>query len=1119
MTRAELARQIAADVEQHPGSFGKDISDRLKVEKKLVNSILFSDLRSQVNQSKTYRWYPKDNKAAQNQNEPQEPIFANTPLAKLCRYYLSCLGADESSSVSVFAANQYGDLDYIELSALPSDGYSPFSEESASQLLGKLRKDRGRLTMYFGYPTSLRYARSKKPGSNWGGYFVEPILLFPVEFESDNSNPQLKLDFPIFSQSVLKRFTNAEREALMDELVQLEDELGLSSEEGSLPPLDEVVQRLETIRPEWPWVESLNPDELNAETPLSELKEEGIYNRAVLIVGERSPFTQGLETELSQLARLPEEKYQNSALGDWLNGSAGEALELGESNNSLIEVLPLNSEQRQSIEGALTRKLTIITGPPGTGKSQVVTNLLINAAWQGKRILFASKNNKAVDVVETRVNNLGPRPILLRVGSNQYQTRLAEYLISLLSSTSTSDDRALFDEAIELHNRFAQLMEDLEKEENVLIVARNTVDSLEQAAESARQLHARRLDKLLHLNIDETNQDIEKLKKVVYAALKEEQPLLKRLFWRYMRQERLDVLQQCVGRMVGFMGVFDVSVPQFIPDSDIDRVPWENTLKQLDELLSQAETFQKYYSSMKSLQGMRSLPQIAKERSTVSVQMAKNSDRLWKSWLRIRPAQLSQTDRQKLTQYNSVLKMVIDTGPDGRLGKEIYAKYYRLLSEAAHLLPCWSVTSLSAKGKVPFTPGVFDIVVFDEASQCDIASALPLLYRAKCAVVIGDPKQLSHISGLQKGQDQQLIEKYGLVDDYANWAYSYNSLFDLAAGMSAPSDIVNLRDHHRSHADIIEFSNRFFYEGRLRIATNYDRLNRPSATEPGVRWINVVGKVMRPGSGGAVNPDEARAVIVEIKRLIVDQSYYGSIGVVSPFRAQANLIRETAFRDSALSSILPSRDFLADTVHRFQGDERDLMIFSPVVSNGMTQGGLSFLRNNGNLFNVAITRARAQLLVVGDKTASAASGIDYLAGFVRYIDEMATTQAQPGKEQIGKDLGSEYPEPQNPEMVSDWERDFYKALHQAGINTVPQFRVEKYSLDLALFDGDRMLDIEVDGERYHRNWDGELCRRDQMRNQRLIELGWDVQRFWVYEIRDDLDGCVNKIKSWLNKVI
>src|SRR5207244_7890626 len=62
----------------------------------------------------------------------------------------------------------------------------------------------------------------------------------------------------------------------------------------------------------------------------------------------------------------------------------------------------------------LTMTHTVVTGPPGTGKSQVVTNMLVNAAWRGMKVLFASKNNKAVDVVEARVNGLGNRPVLLR---------------------------------------------------------------------------------------------------------------------------------------------------------------------------------------------------------------------------------------------------------------------------------------------------------------------------------------------------------------------------------------------------------------------------------------------------------------------------------------------------------------------------------------------------------------------------------------------------------------------------------------------------------------------------------------------------------------------------------
>lgn len=83
-----------------------------------------------------------------------------------------------------------------------------------------------------------------------------------------------------------------------------------------------------------------------------------------------------------------------------------------------------------------------------------------------------------------------------------------------------------------------------------------------------------------------------------------------------------------------------------------------------------------------------------------------------------------------------------------------------------------------------------------------------------------------------------------------------------------------------------------------------------------------------------------------------------------------------------------------------------------------------------------------------------------------------------------------------------------------GVRTVLRYRVDQYALDLALFHEGRKLNIEVDGEKYHRNWDGELTKRDQLRNKRLTELGWDVQRFWVYEIRDNLVGCIQKVQKW-----
>jgi very-short-patch-repair endonuclease len=328
-------------------------------------------------------------------------------------------------------------------------------------------------------------------------------------------------------------------------------------------------------------------------------------------------------------------------------------------------------------------------------------------------------------------------------------------------------------------------------------------------------------------------------------------------------------------------------------------------------------------------------------------------------------------------------------------------------------------------------------------------------------------------------------------------------------------DIVALRDHHRSHADIIEFSNEEFYEGRLRVATNYDQLRRPNQNGPAVRWIDVNGKVVRPSTGGAANEAEAQAVVNEIERLL-NQGYRGSIGVVSPFRAQANRIRDMVNGHEGLSARIGDLEFLADTVHKFQGDERDVMIFAPVVSSGISDGALGFLRSNPNLFNVAVTRARAALIVVGDRNAALNCAVDYLARFAAYSDKVGDRAPQLPVA-IKADCGPDYPPVSHPERVSEWERIFYRKLYRASIKSIPQYCVEKYVLDFAVLDGARRLNIEIDGERYHRDWDSELCHRDQIRNQRLMELGWDVMRFWVYEVRDDLDQSIARVQRWLDR--
>src|SRR6202043_1727643 len=113
--------------------------------------------------------------------------------------------------------------------------------------------------------------------------------------------------------------------------------------------------------------------------------------------------------------------------------------------------------------------------------------------------------------------------------------------------------------------------------------------------------------------------------------------------------------------------------------------------------------------------------------------------------------------RKILDDYGAVLEMIVSADQNREAGRDVFRRYHQLVAGITSILSCWAVTSLAFRGRVPFAPRFFDLLVIDEASQCDIASALPLLYRARRAVVIGDPMQLRHISTLSSQQDHELL--------------------------------------------------------------------------------------------------------------------------------------------------------------------------------------------------------------------------------------------------------------------------------------------------------------------------------------------------------------------------
>ncbi len=1102
-----LKDRVLAELKRKPGLKAAEIAELLGADRREVNRCLAHELTGQVQQGSDYRWRPVE----APRPAAAAPIATSSEIGRLCRYYLECIGQDMDEGVSAFASSKYGEPDYAELPSLPTAHAAAdwFNAPGVGRVLGKVRQDRAKLVAWLGYPVRLRRHRTPR----WEGFLVEPVLLWRIELGNQGGElPRIEDDAPLTNAKFLRSVAMGDGLQLAEEIARLTDELGLNVAIADLPDAEEIVERLARIRPDWDWKDELNPAECQGSTPLAEITDEGIYNRAIVLPGERSPFTQGLETELKALGGAGEVALRGTVLGQWLSGAVDPGDPLAD-KEPLIEVLPMNTEQREAVRTALSASHSVVTGPPGTGKSQVVTNLLVNAAWRGMKVLFASKNNKAVDVVEARVNGLGNRPVLLRLGSKEYQARLAGYLTQLLAGNPGAEDKQHYEEGLERHRSLAARLAELDRTQQLTLDARNTADRLDAEADDARQLFGARLASIDEALVRRATGDLVALEQAIAGADRARQGLLTRLMWTFSLPGRLRSLEAAVASAAPSANGLGITVPESATEAALPSFvkaagEWRQRLEAAGKVI-------RYRQALHVLKRSPSFEDIAKQRTVLAEQIAQNSQRLWRDWVQLAPTRLTPAQRREVADYAAVLQLT--TGPDAeRVHSSVRQRARALQSKVTELFACWAVTSLSARGRVPFEPGYFDLVVIDEASQCDIASALPLLYRAKRSVIIGDPQQLRHISALSKPRDSELQHKHGLVDTRVGWMYSVSSLYDVAASVVPQQSIVNLRDHHRSHADIIEFSNRAFYEGRLRIATRYQHLKRPRNAEPGVVWQDVRGKVTRPPSGGAQNAQEARALMAALEDLIVKRAYNGTVGVVTPFRSQAQLLQQLVEANDAVTAVRERCELLVDTVHRFQGDERDVMFFSPVVSSDMPPGGLGFLRSNGNLFNVAITRARGLLHVVGDRAAAAASGVDYLADFAGYVAGLDGSAGGQLDAPNPAALGADYPRVARPERVSDWERLLYRALYAAGVRPIPQYSVEQYDLDFAVVVGDRMLNIEVDGERYHRSWTGELCLRDQLRNQRLIELGWEVKRFWVYEVRDSLDECVASVVRWVH---
>lgn len=759
-----------------------------------------------------------------------------------------------------------------------------------------------------------------------------------------------------------------------------------------------------------------------------DLASTAIYDIAALFLPTESTFTAGAVRDLDVIASWSVERLRRTALAPVLAlPTSSEPIVIHD-----VNVGPLNAEQIEAVRHAIDAPLTVVTGPPGTGKSQAIISMAASVLLKGGTVLVASKNHQALDAVEDRLGGLAPDlPFLVRTLDPQREVdRSVEQVLADMLNETGQRPRAVDPE---LMGQLAALSAD----------RRRTLHIIRQRANLECEIAAL----------------VERIAAREHFANSDERPT-------QLDDERPSFL----ARLWRAIAVLFRGKPDLLQGANRDALPEGAPLSALKGRLNNLRHVRDEFDN--EADPVSLTDEIAKLVETVLPAVLSNS------------VALREDERQILEA--------------GRADFQFHGER-NLPSDLTHAVlshrPLWLASVLGTPKRIPLEEGLFDLVIFDEASQCDIASALPLFARAKRAVVVGDDRQLSFIPQLGQAQDRNLMKAQGLPTvGMGRFAQSRQSLFDFAKRVPSVPRVL-LRHQYRSAGPIVDYISETFYGGQL--TTSYDPKNirAPKDQKAGIAWTHVSGPAL-PQQGN-VNHPEAEAIASHIHLLLVEQGYQGSVGVISPFRPQVQVI-ESAVKAKVSAQKLQGAEFRVATVDGFQGQERDVILFSPCLTTSSAISAVTFVQKDLRRLNVAISRARAVAHVFGD--------LDYArSAKIRALARLASVATEP-RRRVGEGV-----------FDSEWERRAFFALKGRGLDPQPQFEIAGRRLDFALFGKTGVkLDLEVDGRHWHQDTDGRRKIADHWRDHQLISMGWRVRRFWVDELSKDMEACLDLVERDLS---
>lgn len=707
------------------------------------------------------------------------------------------------------------------------------------------------------------------------------------------------------------------------------------------------------------------------------LEVEVLYD-AVLFASEAAPTVRGPGRELHLMEQLRKERLPDTIrhfIGEQgvpATKPAGESLTIVEADPSQAEAL-----------ARLRSPFLVVTGPAGSGKSQTAINLIAGAVALGQRVLYITRDDRAIEAAFTALTGEGTFPGVLRIGSREVRAAAMAYARQVIESVRTFTYQA--DDPAELARQSRQLGEELARldaeAEDLARLDRLLAElaTLTQQVEGSLANHPPR-SWILTLANQITPANAGQFQPEQLVAIRH--LLARALSWEPESGSLGGRLRDRMRAGQIRSGLKQIGLPEFChPDGDLPA--------QIAGLVRLEQSF-----PLLLARGRQIHAQAQRERhrspeafaaaltETGRTKTAVDRRRLHAAWLAVADRVRPRCD-ELASLIDQEEKMLTAEAPK-------HAARRARFPELMEAFPVVLSPTFGVAGAIPNEPELFDLLIVDDASPVEIPAFLPVLYRAKRLCILGDPHGPKPANSLGVEEDSRLL---GLVQgrNLAAFGYTEVSVLDRAMQVVGPDQIIRLGRQYRTQPALCEWMSEQFYDGQVRPG-----IARP--TEAALILEDVPDGATIYPAGEAIsqaqNPMEARRVL----QLATQQIGRGEtdLAILTPFRGQALLLQmllsrlseadPDPMRAAALRQVaVLTPDALA--FRRFRS-----VLLSPVAARGATPETLRWLETRRNDFSQMLSAASDRVVIAGHRATLEAAG-STLASLVAHADQLA---AQPG---------------------------------------------------------------------------------------------------------------------------